>query len=78
MSRLQFPYQPPGSENPNLVPLPPQVDINSSRGRFQTASLGSYSAEEQTRVPDTVYQKIVQTPTGTEITETKTTTTTTQ
>lgn len=48
-ARLQAPFT-TKEENPYLKPLPPQVDINSSRGRFQQVNLGTPSAEERTRV----------------------------
>lgn len=40
--------------NPNLTPLPPQVDPWASRGRFQQVNLGTNPAEERTRLPDNV------------------------
>ena len=52
-SRLQAPTT-IQKENPNLVPLPSVVDINSFRGRFHQVNIGQNSAEEQTRVPVTV------------------------
>lgn len=78
-SRLQAPYQPTSNsnQNPHLVPLPPQVDINSGRGRFQQVNLGT-SAEDRTRVEGetkqvTIEEHTQETPLKTQ----KTTTTTT-
>lgn len=54
-SRFQAPYKPDTTENPNLKPLPPQVDLFGSRGRFQQVNLGAYSAEGRTQVPPPKY-----------------------
>lgn len=56
-SRLQAPYQSQNSENPYLTPLPPQVDINSSRGRFQQVNLGTASAEDRTKLPSQIIEQ---------------------
>ena len=53
-SRLQAPFQSNTGENPHLQPLPPQVDINSGRGRFQQVSLGNTSAEDRTKVEEKI------------------------
>jgi len=62
-SRLQSPFQ-SSQENPNLTPLPPQVDPRGGLGRFQKVNLTTNSAEERTRVPDQVYVRrtVITTP----------------
>lgn len=49
-SRFQGVPAQTSQENPNLKPLPPQIDPWASRGRFQQVNLGSNPAEERTRV----------------------------
>ena len=49
-SRFQASPAQASAENPNLTPLPPQIDPWASRGRFQQVNLGVNPAEERTRV----------------------------
>jgi len=74
-SRLQAPFQSNNGENPYLKPLPPQVDINSGRGRFQQVNLGLSSAEDQTKIEKQVVveEKTEETPFQTKHTTTTTT-----
>lgn len=72
-SRMQAPFHLP-QENPNLKPLPPQVDPNSARGRFQHIG-ATAEAEERTRVSQPQEVHIVQSEAPKPAKETKTTTT---